>query len=149
VDTVLKEDILAHAALISNYMPPDRRAAAFWFGGSEEPDKHALSGIVAHTTVLPNPEHYGGTACIFLRPDQQCALQTAAQETGLHPWRFKPFYCILHPLEIKDGYITLDNLAKMLEEPASCLRSSGQKIQLMEVFRQEISYLLGDRNKSP
>ena len=145
VDTVLKEDILAHAALISAYMPPDRRDPALWFDGREESDGHALSGIVAHTSILPNPEHYGGTACIFLRPDHQCALQTAAQETSLHPWRFKPFYCILHPLEIKDGRITLDDPAELVGELASCVRLSEEKTPLVEVFRQEIDYLLGNR----
>lgn len=144
VDTVLKQDILAHADLISEYMPPDRRDPVFWFDGHEEPDRHALSGIVAHTVVLPDEGHYGGTSCIFLRPDQQCALQTAAQETGLHPWRFKPFYCILHPLEIKDGRITLDDPAEMVEEAASCLRRGDQKIPLIDIFRPEIDYLLGN-----
>ncbi|HKJ28337.1 MAG TPA: hypothetical protein VJ965_11910 [Anaerolineales bacterium] len=144
VDQTLAEDILQHADLIAEYMSPDLRPPKLWFDGRVEPDEHALSGEVAHTTVLPNPDHYGGTACIFLRPDQQCALQTAAQENGLHPWRFKPFYCILHPMEIKEGRITLDDPAVMVGEPASCLRRAETSVPLVDIFHSELDYFLGD-----
>ena len=143
VDKTLVEDILAHSELIAQYLPVDLRYPEIWFDEREEADEHALSGVVTHTAVLPDPDHYGGTACIFLRPDRQCALQTAAQENDLHPWRFKPFYCILHPLEIKDGQITLDDPALMVDEPASCLRSAEKAVPLVETFREEIEYFLG------
>lgn len=145
VDQTLVEDIYRHADLISPYLSPDLRPSELWFDGREEADEYALSGVVAHTTVLPNPDHYGGTACIFLRSDQQCALQSAAQENNLHPWRFKPFYCVLHPLVIKQGRITLDDPKIMVEEPASCLRNSGVKTPLLEIFRPEIEYFLGGK----
>lgn len=143
VDQTLVEDILRHADLISRYMPPDLHDPDLWFDGRIEPDEHALSGVVTHTVVLPDPDHYGGTSCIFLRTDRQCALQTAAQENDLHSWRFKPFYCILHPLEIRGGRITLDDPAEMVDEPASCVRRSEQENLLEEVFREELEYLLG------
>ncbi|MFB5621152.1 MAG: hypothetical protein ACE5RC_08500, partial [Nitrosopumilus sp.] len=53
----------------------------------EEADDHALSGKVVHTTILPNPYHYGGTSCIFLRSDFKCALQVAAEANQEHKWR--------------------------------------------------------------
>lgn len=144
VDLTLAEDILAHADLIAEYLPPDLRYPDLWFDDREEIDQHALSGRVTHTAVLPTPDHYGETACIFLRSDRQCALQTAAQENDLHPWRFKPFYCILHPLEIKDGRITLDDPAVMVNEPASCLRACEEARPLVETFREELEYFLGE-----
>jgi hypothetical protein len=144
VDQTLVEEINRHSLLISPHMSPDLRPVELWFDGRIEPDKHALSGKVAHTTILPNSEHYGGTSCIFLRADYQCALQTAALENDLHPWRFKPFYCILHPLEIdKLGRITLDDTDLLVAETASCVRKSSRKIALIETFRQEIDYLSG------
>jgi len=97
---------------------------------------------------LPNPDPYGGTSCIFLRKDFKCALQVAAEESGQHRWRFKPFYCVVHPLEIKDGRITLDDPAEMVERPASCLRKRDQTIHLMELFRQEIDYLSGNKSNN-
>jgi hypothetical protein len=144
VDKRHAEDILAHAAEISPHMEPEHADPCCWFDGQEEDDDHALSGKVVHTTILPNPEHYGGTSCIFLRKDMRCALQVAAEYTGQHPWRFKPFYCILHPLDLDDeGFITLDDLEVMLREPASCLRPAAEEVQVRELFTEELGYLLG------
>ena len=85
---------------------------------------------------------------IFLRKDQKCALQVAAKEKGEHQWRFKPFYCILHPLDLDDdGRITLDEIELMLKEPTSCLVPSRQEIPLQETFREEFKYLLGKQIK--
>jgi hypothetical protein len=94
--------------------------------------------------VIPDPDHYGGTACIFMREDYECALQTAGVKAGFHPWRFKPFYCILHPLDLDEhGRITLDETHLLLAEPASCLRPAEKPIPLKETFSEELNYLLG------
>ena len=100
-----------------------------------------------HTTVIPSPKHYGETACIFLRIDDFiCALQVAADIMGAHKWRFKPFYCILYPLDLDDqGRITLDEIELLLNEPASCLRVADEEIPLMETFAEELNYLLGKK----
>jgi hypothetical protein len=144
VDLTQADDILAHQDLILPHMPPAHRQPDLWFDGQEEDDPHTLSGKVTHTTVLPDPGHYGGTACIFLRQDYECALQTAATQADLHPWRFKPFYCILHPLDLDEhGLITLDETRLLLAEPASCLRPSDKPIPLKETFSEELEYLLG------
>jgi len=144
VDLAEVDGILTHLDLILPHMPPAHRQPDLWFDGQEEDDPHTLSGKVTHTTVLPDPDHYGGTACIFLRQDYECALQTTAAEADLHPWRFKPFYCILHPLDLdEDGRITLDETRLLLAEPASCLRPSDMEIPLRDTFAEEISYLLG------
>jgi len=144
VDSLHAEDILKHAKQISPHMDPDHQSPDSWFDGQQESDDHALSGIVVHTTIVPNPYHYGGTSCIFLRKDYKCALQVAAESSDLHIWRFKPFYCVLHPLDLDEqGRITLDEIDLMLKEPASCLRRSLKPVPLQETFRQELEYLLG------
>ena len=146
VDLAEIRDILAHADLIAPHLPPEVRDPALWFDERREADEHALSGQVGHTRVLPDADHYGGTACIFLRPDFKCALQVAAQENGLHPWRFKPFYCILHPLDLDEaGRITLDETALLLDEPGSCLRPAAAPAPLTETFAEELRYLLGEK----
>ena len=148
VDKIHAEDILKHHSEIGPHLALERQHPASWFDGQEEPDDHALSGTVVHTTIIPNPEHYGGTSCIFLRKDQKCALQVAAEEQGEHPWRWKPFYCILHPLDLdEDGRITLDDPDLMVKEPASCLQASRREIPMMETFKQELTYLLGKQVK--
>jgi hypothetical protein len=99
---------------------------------------------VLHSNVLPDRSHYGGTACVFLGEDAKCALQVASQAAGLHPWQWKPFYCVLHPLDLdEDGRITLDETAELLAEEGSCLRPSAEEIELVETFAEEIQYLLG------
>lgn len=145
IDTQEAQDILAHASLIGPHMPPGREDPAAWFDGREEDDPFSKSGRVVHSAVLKDRGHYGGTACGFLRADFKCSLQVAGVEAGLHPWRFKPFYCVLHPLDLDDeGRITLDETALLLDEPGSCLRPAGQDIPLAETFAPEITYLLGE-----
>ncbi|MFC1997138.1 DUF3109 family protein [Chloroflexota bacterium] len=146
VDQIEIKDILSHADLIGPHMRLELADPSEWFDERREADQHAISGEVGHTTVLPAPEHYGGTACIFLRSDHKCALQTAADVGLLHPWRFKPFYCILHPLDLDDqGRITLDDTDLMLAELGSCLRPEKQPIPLIETFADELRYLLGEK----
>lgn len=146
VDKKEKEDILIHAALIAPSMPEELRNPADWFADYEDEDEHSPSGIVVHTAVETRPDHYGGTACIFCRKDAKCALQVAAVAAGLHPWRFKPFYCILHPLDLDEkGRITLDETSAVMEEAGSCLVPADHEIPLIETFEPELRYLLGDK----
>lgn len=146
VDRLEVEDIRAHAGQIVPHMPAGAADPADWFDEREESDPYALSGRVGHTQVLPDADHYGGTACIFMRTDYKCALQVAADKEGLHPWRFKPFYCILHPLDLDEqGRITLDETDLMLAEPGSCLRPADEYTPLIETFADELRYLLGEK----
>ncbi len=146
IDRLEAADILSNAALIAPHMDPENRDPADWFDGSEEKDENAISGWVVHSTVLPDPGHYGETACIFLRRDHLSALQVASTTQGKHPWHWKPFYCILHPLDLDDqGRITLDETSLMLDEPGSCLRPADHPIALVETFEPELRYLLGEK----
>jgi hypothetical protein len=146
VDEAEMGDIYKNAQKIIPHINLENSDPRDWFDGRLAPDQHALTGKVGHTTVLPAPDHYGGTACIFLRKDYKCALQVASEGQDLHPWRFKPFYCILHPLDLdEDGLITLDQTEAMLKEPTSCLRPAEQPRPLKEIFAPELKYLIGKR----
>jgi hypothetical protein len=139
-------DILHHASLIIPHMPPESRNPGEWFAPIEDKDQHSPTGKVIHTAVENHLDHYGGTACVFWREDAKCALQVAAVQNNLHPWRFKPYYCILHPLDQDDqGRITLDQAEDLIAEPGSCLRSSEIPIPLVDTFAQELRYLLGEK----
>jgi len=145
IDRIEAKEIMNNAAIIAECMDEENRDSRGWFNGREEEDEHAPSGWTIHSTVIRSPGHYGGTACIFLRKDHLCALQVAAHENRYHPWRFKPFYCILHPLDLDEqGRITLDETALMLDEPGSCLRRADHSIPLIETFEPELRYLLGE-----
>jgi GNAT superfamily N-acetyltransferase len=112
-------------------------------------DKKSPTGKVIHTAVNNRLDHYGGTACIFCLLDGKCALQVAAVANGLHPWRFKPYYCIIHPLDLDDrGRITLDRTPEMVAETGSCLRPAADPIPLVDTFSPELRYLLGQKGYS-
>lgn len=146
VDRREVDDILTNAALIIPFMPENARVPGEWFVPVEDNDSHSPSGKVIHTAVENNLEHYGGTACIFLREDAKCALQVAGVENNLHRWRFKPFYCILHPLDLdEEGRITVDEVETLISEPGSCLQSADHPIPLTVTFEEELSYLLGEK----
>lgn len=146
IDQTEAQDLQTHAEKIAPFMPSDWEEPRMWFDGREEDDEFAISGKVVHSTVLDSDWHYGGTACIFLRDDFKCALQVAADAAGLHPWRFKPFYCILHPLDLDDeGRITLDETDLLLDEEGSCLRSADHLIPLIQTFEEELRYFLGEK----
>lgn len=140
------DDVIAHAAMIQPYLREENQDPALWFDGRQEEDELSPSKIVFHTGVVEDGSHYGSTACVFLRDDHKCGLQVAADQNGQHPWRFKPFYCILHPLDLdEEGRITLDSYEALSEEEGSCLRPSKDAIPLVETFEPELRYLLGNR----
>jgi hypothetical protein len=139
-------DIIANAAVIIPHMPPDSHNPGEWFVPLEDEDPRSPSGKVLHTAVENRSQHYGGTACVFWREDAKCALQVAAVESGQHPWRFKPYYCILHPLDQDEqGRITLDTPEELTAEPGSCLRPASAPIPLVDTFEQELRYPMGDK----
>ena len=145
IDRAECAQILAHAQQIALHLPEALRDPAVWFDGRSEADPFSRSGEVFHSNVLPDRSHYGGTACVFLCEDARCALQVAGEAAGLHPWAWKPFYCVLHPLDLdEEGRITLDETAELLAEEGSCLRPAHELIPLFETFEPEIRYLLGD-----
>jgi hypothetical protein len=138
--------IYQNAALIAPFMPSGWQEPALWFDDQKETDEHAIGGQAFHTQVLPDPDHYGGSACIFCLGDAKCALQVAAIANGLHAWQFKPYYCILHPLDLDEqGRITLDETKLLLDEAGSCLRPAENPIPLVETFGPELRYLLGEK----
>jgi len=49
-----------------------------------------------------------GDACVFFHPAHGCSLQKAAIERGRHEWEFKPRFCIMFPLVVSEGVLTVD-----------------------------------------
>ena len=142
VDEGKMEEILSQAMDIIPHMKEDHRKPEEWFDGRKEEDEHVSSGMVVHTRVVEDLSHYGGTACVFLRADAKCALQVASETLGKHPWHLKPFYCILHPLDLdEEGRITLDKTEELVGEEASCLRPIQGKTALKTIFKEELEYL--------
>jgi len=146
LDVMETQDLISNAKWIQPFITNGIQDPADWFDERTDHDPSSPSHKVMHSLVITDENHYGGMACVFLRDDYKCALQSAAIYHQFHPWRFKPFYCILHPLYLdENGQITLDDSTSLLEEPGSCLRPADHLIPLVETFEPELRYLLGDK----
>ncbi len=139
-------DILAHAEQIKPHLPEARRDATQWFDGLVVPDEdHPAGGQTMSTNVLDDPTHPSGTCCVFLRPDRKCALQATGLAAGEHPWRFKPFYCALHPLVFDKHILMLAEESEMYLEGGSCNRPAREDtIPLYRLFDMEMKLVLGE-----
>lgn len=139
VDPLEKDDILRHAERIQPFLGSERRNPQDWFGTGRESEPEFPSGYVIPTAVRESTTRCGGTECVFLRSDFLCALQMAAKQAGEHPWRWKPFHCIIHPLTFDSlGRITLAADAELLAEEGSCFRAGTEPRRIREILGEEI-----------
>lgn len=141
MDPLEQGDILRHAPSIAPFLPEQRRDPDRWFGTDREEDDLLPSGFAVATTVVPNPAHYGGTECIFLRPDFLCSLQSAAAAAGEHPWRWKPFHCIIHPITTENGGFTIAPDEELLAEEGSCFRTGARESRMNDWLAGELEFL--------
>ncbi|PKN86558.1 MAG: hypothetical protein CVU46_07390 [Chloroflexi bacterium HGW-Chloroflexi-8] len=142
-----KDLIQQYAKEIKPYLLRDYQDSKLWFEDAIEDDEFIEGGFVIHTKVLRDRNHYGESACVFLGKDSKCVLQVVGLEIGQHHWFLKPFYCILHPLDLDEkGRITLDETKIILEEEGSCLRKSEIEIPLLKTFEEELRFILGNKS---
>lgn len=146
IDLHEKESIEENAEIIASCMDPTEYAAGDWFIGDIEDDSFTTRGKVIHTRLVDRFTPFERKSCIFLRSDHKCALQVASMELGKHHWFLKPFYCVLHPLDLNDNdQITVDQTKILLEEEKSCLRYSIELNAPIIIFEDELRYILGDK----
>ena len=72
-----------------------------WFEEPEE-DEDFESGVAVGTEITNGK-------CTFLDKNGLCTLQKLAMIEGEHKWKYKPIYCILFPLTIFEGALTIDD----------------------------------------
>ena len=140
-------DLLAHQELIKPHLPPERRDPALWFDGTDELDADwPAAGNATGTAVVDDPTHPAGTTCVFLTPDRLCALQATGMAAGEHPWRFKPFYCALHPLGLDGAHVVLVEGSEVYAAGGDCSRArhDGALIPIYALFDVETKLALGE-----
>jgi len=106
-----------------------------WFE-EQEPDDDFPSGIAVGTEV-----HNG--KCVFLDKQGFCTLQKIAFEDGEFKWKYKPIYCILFPLVIFEGAITVDD--EHLDRMHYCSIAKNQISTVFECCKNELLYILGEK----
>jgi hypothetical protein len=70
-----------------------------------------------------------------------CTLQKLALKEGEFKWKYKPLYCILFPLTIYDGVLTIDT--DHLERIPYCNLDSNTKLTIYEACIEELKFILG------
>lgn len=105
-----------------------------WFEPAEE-DEDFDSGVAVGTEVINDK-------CTFLDKDGLCILQKLAMKEGAYKWKYKPLYCILFPLVIFEGALTIDD--EHIERLKSCNINQGTETSIYENCREELSHFFCD-----
>ncbi len=131
-DTGEMKLILSNRELFLPYVRPEAADPSTWFGDTEA-DRDCPSGLAVETRVV-------GDACAFFHPGHGCALQKGAIEAGLHEWQFKPRFCVMFPLVLSGGTLTVDEEMKSLW----CMKEKNRTHPIVESVRKEVQFLFGN-----
>jgi hypothetical protein len=130
------EKILDEKDKIISYMDDSQtKDPEDWF---EEPeiDKDFPSGVAVGTEV------YNGK-CVFLDKQGFCTLQKMAMAEGEFKWKYKPLYCILFPLVIFEGVLTVDD--EHIDRMHYCSKSENQSSTVFDCTINELKHVLGEK----
>jgi Fe-S-cluster containining protein len=108
-----------------------------WFEPPEE-DEDFDSGVAVGTEVINGK-------CTFLDKNGLCTLQRLANSEKVHKWKYKPMYCILFPLTIYEGALTIDdehiNRLKTCNDNPAVTETS-----IYDACREELKHFMGEHN---
>lgn len=102
-----------------------------WFE-TPQVDDDFESGVAVGTETINGK-------CTFLDKNGLCSLQKLALAEGDHKWKYKPIYCVLFPLTIYDGVLTIDD--EHIERLPSC--NVNPEISIFEAISEELVYFFG------
>lgn len=104
-----------------------------WFEPPEE-DEDFDSGVAIGTEVINNK-------CSFLDKDGLCSLQKLANQDGVYKWKYKPQYCILFPLTIYEGALTVDD--DHIDRLKTCNKNPVPETTIYEACKEELIHFFG------
>ncbi len=131
------EKILAHKERIVQEMDDSQtKDVNKWFE-QPEVDPDFESGIAVGTEV------YNGK-CVFLDKQGFCTLQKIAMKDGEFKWKYKPLYCILFPLVVCDGVLTVDD--EHINSMHYCSKVENQVSTVFECCKDELIYFFGEKD---
>jgi hypothetical protein len=142
VDLADASRIMEHAELIKPHLPADCQDVDNWFDGGVKDDTDFPTGTKVGTQIIPDRQNPAGSRCIFLRPDQRCALQVASVAAKRDKWDLKPFYCCLYPVTLLDNGLELDEENEIYGLGGSCQRP-GPAVPLYKLLKEEMVLALG------
>ena len=105
-----------------------------WFEAPEK-DEDFESGV-AVGTELHNAK------CVFLDKEGLCTLQKLAILNNEPKWKYKPLYCILFPLTIYNGAITVDD--EHIDRLKTCNKFPTAATTIYEACIEELKHFFGE-----
>ena len=105
-----------------------------WFEAPEKDDDFQ-SGIAVGTNIINGK-------CTFLDKNGLCTLQRLGLAKELHKWAHKPIFCILFPLTIYQGALTVDD--EHIDRLSTCNKYAHENITIFDSCKEELRYFLGD-----
>ena len=105
-----------------------------WFEEPEE-DEDFDSGVAVGTEIINGK-------CTFLDKNGLCTLQKLAMIEGEHKWKHKPIYCVLFPLTVFEGALTIDD--EHIDRLKSCSKDSVKETTIYEACKEELIHFFGE-----
>ena len=111
-----------------------------WFEAPGK-DEDFESGVAVGTELFNNK-------CTFLDKNGLCSLQKLANFEGEHKWKYKPLYCVLFPLTIFEGALTIDD--EHIDRLKTCNKNpiKTTSISIYEACKEELKYFFGEKGFS-
>lgn len=106
-----------------------------WFEAPEE-DEDFDSGVAVGTQIINGK-------CTFLDKNGLCSLQKLAYSENQHPWKYKPLYCILFPLTVWNGALTVDD--EHIDRLKHCNKFPVSNATMVEYCKDELIHFLGEK----
>ena len=104
-----------------------------WFEEPEE-DEDFESGVAVGTELINDK-------CTFLDKNGLCTLQKLAMIEGEHKWKYKPIYCVLFPLTIFEGALTIDD--EHIDRLKSCSKDPIKETTIYDACKEELIHFFG------
>ena len=105
-----------------------------WFEAPEK-DEDFESGVAVGTEL-----HNG--KCVFLDKEGLCTLQKLAILNDEPRWKYKPLYCILFPLTIFNGAVTVDD--EHIDRLKTCNKFPTSETTIYDSCINELKHFFGD-----
>ena len=121
--------------IIENFDSSQCTDVSKWFEAPEE-DEDFESGVAIGTEVIEGK-------CTFLDRKGLCTLQKIALEEDKYKWKYKPLYCILFPLTIYEGALTIDD--EHIDRLKTCNPNPNPDKTIFEYCTGELIHLFGKR----
>ncbi|GAB6282342.1 MAG: hypothetical protein STSR0008_10870 [Ignavibacterium sp.] len=106
-----------------------------WFENPLE-DSDFKSGIAVGTNVINGK-------CVFLDKQGLCVLQKLAIKQNEFVWKYKPLYCVLFPLTIWEGSLTIDY--EHIDRLKHCNKNIDNNFTIFDFCKNELIFLLGEK----